>query len=122
VEDQVLWATIANYFPVFQIKQHTVIYHLHEDNSINIKKNCFKPRLDGLKLFFSQKDMQRAIPKKVQKSLLSDCYLGIARYYAFNKQYFKYVFNIVVSISKDPFTIKTKSKIHMILFPRKHTI
>jgi len=122
VEDQVLWATIANYYPVFQIKQHTVIYNLHEDNSINIKKNCFKPRLEGLKLFFSQKDMQGVVPKKLQKRLLSDCYLGIARYYAFKKKYLMYAFNVLVSIFIDPLTIRTKSKIHMIFFPGKHTV
>jgi glycosyltransferase involved in cell wall biosynthesis len=122
VEDQVLWTTVAKHFPVFQINAYTVVYCLHEDNSINIKKNCFKPRLNGLKLLFSQEDMQGMISKSFQRHLLSDCYFGIARYYGYTHNYFLYSYNLLISLLYAPMHKQTKAKIHMLFFPGKHRI
>jgi glycosyltransferase involved in cell wall biosynthesis len=122
VEDQILWSNIALYYPVFQIKEYTVVYYIYDENSVNIEKNCFKPRLQGLRLFFSQKDVKKALSKRLKNKLISDCYFGIARYYLFKNIYFKYVITLIKSIFYYPQHPQTKAKIHMIFFPNKHRI
>lgn len=122
VEDQILWANIALYYPVFQIKEYTVVYYIYEENSVNIEKNCFNPRLQGLRLFFQQKDVKKALSKKLKNKLISDCYFGISRFYLFKRLYFRYVFNLIKSIYYSPLHPQTKAKIHMIFFPNKHRI
>ncbi len=120
VEDQVLWATIAMHYPVYHIREYTVRYHLHEDNSVNWKKNCFTPRLHGLQTFFKQEDARKHIPKSKRNEMLSDCYFGIARFYLHNNQYWNMCKNLIFSIIQKPFHPQTKAKVHMILFPNKH--
>lgn len=120
VEDQVLWATIAMHFPVYHIREYTVRYHLHEDNSVNWKKNCFTPRLHGLQKFFLQEDARKHISKSKRNEMLSDCYFGIARFYLHNNQYWNMCKNLLLSIIQKPFHPQTKAKVHMIIFPNKH--
>ncbi len=120
VEDQVLWSTIAMHYPVYHIREYTVRYHLHEDNSVNWKKNCFTPRLHGLQKFFKQEDAQKHISKSKRNEMLSDCYFGIARFYLHNNQYWNMCKNLIFSIIQKPFHPQTKAKVHMILFPNKH--
>jgi len=122
VEDQILWANIAIYYPVFQIPEQTVRYHVHNENSIDISKNCFRPRLDGLRKFFAQKDVRKVITKKLKSKIISDCYFGIARYYGYKRRWFPYAWNLIVSIFYSPVHPQTKAKIHMILFPKKHRL
>lgn len=120
VEDQILWANISIYYPVFQISEYTVRYNIHDENSIDISKNSFRPRLEGLKKFFAQKDVKGVITKKLKNKTLSECYFGIARYYGYKRKYSPYVWNLIVSIFYSPGHSQTKAKIHMILFPNKH--
>lgn len=120
VEDQVLWATIAMHYPVYHIREYTVRYHLHEDNSVNWKKNCFTPRLHGLQKFFTQEDARKHIPKSKRNEMLSDCYFGIARFYLHNNQYWNMCKNLILSIIKKPNHPQTKAKLHMMIFPEKH--
>lgn len=119
VEDQVLWVTIASKYPVFQIPIYTVVYHLHEDNSINIKNNCYKPRLDGLRKLFVQRNVTILIPSKTKRELISNCYYGIAKYYAFKQNYILMFSNVLKSILRNPFHVHTKAKIYLLLNPSK---
>ena len=120
VEDQILWANISIYYPVFQIPVSTVRYHVHHENSIDISKNSFRPRLLGLRKFFAQPDVRAMITKKLKNKILSECYFGIARYYGYKRLYFPYVWNLWVSILYCPRHTQTKAKIHMMIFPKKH--
>jgi len=120
VEDQILWANISIYYPVFQIKKDTIIYHINNENSVNISRNCFKQRLKGLQKFFSQDDVKRILKHKMKNRLISDCYFGIARYYGYKRQYLPYVWNLWISLLYCPRHTQTKAKIHMMIFPKKH--
>jgi hypothetical protein len=75
VEDQVLWATIAMYYPIYHIHEYTVRYHLHEDNSVNGKKIVLS-RFQGLQKFFEKADARKQIPNQKRNEMWSDCYLG----------------------------------------------
>ena len=110
------------YFPVYHIQKYTVRYHLHEDNSVNWKKNCFAPRLEGLQKFFEQEDAKKNISKSKRAQVISDCYFGIARFYLHNRQYWPMCKNLMLSILQKPYHQQTKSKIHMMVFPKKHLL
>ncbi len=114
VEDTVLWCNIATKYPVHHIIENTVLYHLHDDNSVLIEKNCFLPRLKGLQKLFKQEIMQGKISKNVKNEILSDCYFGIARHYEFVKKFIPMLMNLIISIYYYPKWQVTKKKVYMI--------
>ncbi len=114
VEDAVLWTQIAFHYPVFHIEKENVIYRWHSDNSVNIKNNCFLPRLNGLKILFNQDFIKNGISKKTRNESLSNCYYGIAKHYEYKRFFFRMCLNIFISIYKDLSCKQNKAKIYMI--------
>jgi len=114
VEDQVLWVTISYKYPVFHIPEYTVVYHLHEDNSINIKNNCYRHRLHGLRLLFKQSDVGPLISKKIKKNIIGDCYYGISKHYFYKRNFIKMFAYLLYSIVYNPISKQNKAKIFMI--------
>jgi glycosyltransferase involved in cell wall biosynthesis len=114
VEDTVLWTTISLQFPVFHVQQSSIHYHWHDDNSVNIAKNCFLPRLNGLNKMFADASVGSQIPSSLKNELLSGCYFGIARHHELKRNFFSMVKNILLSIAKMPGGKQTKTKIFMI--------
>lgn len=114
VEDTVLWANIALHYPVKHLREPNIRYHLHDDNSVDLAKNCFAPRLDGLSKLFKEPEMEQRVPEKLKKSLIADCYLGIARYHQLHGRFWPMTGNLLRSILCDPKSPQTKLKIHMI--------
>ena len=78
VEDAILWAQISTLFPMHEIKNSTVYYSLHDDNSVNIKNYSAKKRLNGLRRYFSN-PVSDELNNRVKKELISDCYYRIAK-------------------------------------------
>ncbi len=114
VEDTVLWTSIALHYPVYHLKKFTINYHLHDDNSVNIAKNCILPRLKGLEKMFDDKSVGPNIPLPLKNELLSGCYFGIARHHELKRNFFSMVKNLLLSILKMPSSKQTKAKIFMI--------
>jgi glycosyltransferase involved in cell wall biosynthesis len=113
VEDTVLWCNIATKYPIHHIHQNTVLYHLHDDNSVLIEKNCFLPRLQGLERMFENPKMRNLVPKQSRLEVISACYFGIARHYEMMKKFWPMFMNLLKSISLTPFSKTTKKKIYM---------
>lgn len=114
VEDTVLWCTIATRYPIIQLKARTVLYHLHDDNSVDIAKNCFLPRLKGLRKLFSQPDMLDKVNPALKRHLISDSYFGIARHHHLMGRFFPTVWFVLRSILVDPVSSTTKKKIYLL--------
>jgi glycosyltransferase involved in cell wall biosynthesis len=114
VEDTVLWCNIATKYPIHHVQKNTVLYHLHDDNSVLIEKNCFQPRLEGLQRMFDNPKLRNLVPKASRLDVLSACYFGIARHYELKKEFRPMLFNLMKSISLTPFSVTTKKKIYMI--------
>jgi glycosyltransferase involved in cell wall biosynthesis len=114
VEDSVLWTQIALKFPIYHIQEHSVVYRWHDDNSVNIKNNCFLPRLKGLKILFSDEELKKVYSQRKQKIAISNCYYGIAKHYAFQRNFIKMVYNIGISLLLDLKCKQNKAKIYMI--------
>lgn len=121
VEDLVLWTKIAYSYPVIEIKEYTVRYLLHEDNSVNIKNNSHYTRLLGLKKYFKRYPfILQKIPKKIRRRVISDTLFGVARYHNHVNAYLRMVKYLGLSIIKCPVHEQTKAKFHMMLLPSKH--
>lgn len=87
VEDTILWVCIAQKFQIFQVRKNTVVYNLHEDNSINIKNNSSLKRMKGLRLFFKRYPLiKEKIAISLRKTLIGDTYFGMAKHYIYKKQ------------------------------------
>jgi glycosyltransferase involved in cell wall biosynthesis len=114
VEDTVLWTKISAHFPIIQINETTVLYRWHEDNSVQIKNNCFSPRLKGLKRLFSDVEIKKFIPLSSRLEALSGCYYGMAKYHELNKRFIPMIWHILLSIGHFPKSPQTKAKIYMI--------
>lgn len=114
VEDTVLWTYLQFNFPTIQLNLSSIIYRWHDDNSVNISKNCFLPRLRGLKRMFSDKEIRAKISKMSRNQAISNCYYGIAKYHEFKRNFIKMIYWILLSLLTDPRSPQTKAKIYMI--------
>lgn len=114
VEDSVLWTQISFYYKVIHLEKENVIYRWHDENSVNIKNNCFLPRLSGLKVLFNQDDIKNRISREKRNEALSNCYYGIAKHHFYKRNFLKMLYNISKSLLKDRKSIQNKSKIYMI--------
>jgi glycosyltransferase involved in cell wall biosynthesis len=80
VEDMLLWVRIAEKYPVHQLFQNSVIYSIHENNSIHLNSNAGLRKLKGLKIFFQRyKDIMKKAHHSTKNKLLTDCYFRIAQ-------------------------------------------
>lgn len=85
VEDLVLWCKIAAEWPTFQITEYTVQYHLHEDNSVNLKNNSYTKRLEGLYTFFKRyPKVKQKLSCSLRKTIVSNTLFNIAKFYIYN--------------------------------------
>lgn len=114
VEDTVLWTYLHLNFNTKQLNLSGAIYRWHDDNSVNISKNCFLPRLNGLKRMFKDTFIRSKINLKSRKVALANCHYGIAKHFEFKRNFLKMCFWIVKSILTDPKSPHTKAKLYMI--------
>jgi glycosyltransferase involved in cell wall biosynthesis len=90
VEDMVLWVCIASEFPVFQLRQPSSIYRIHGDNSVDLSRNSYLKRYNGLLRLFRHTDyaaVNAKIPEGIRKHLLAECAFNMARHHEFVKEY-----------------------------------
>lgn len=108
VEDLVLWCKIASEFPVYQIPEYTVQYHIHEDNSVNLKNNSYIQRLHGLKTFFARyPEVKQKLPSSIRKTVVSNTLFNIAKFYIYNGNRAKALKYTLRAICKQPFHAMT---------------
>ena len=114
VEDTVLWMQIAFNHKVKILTEPSVVYVLHENNSVNIKYNVYLKRLKGLKLFFKR---HRKIAKRIGTKTISEaynrCYLGIFEYYKYKNQKFRQIHVLLLALLMYP-SITTKHKLKLL--------
>jgi glycosyltransferase involved in cell wall biosynthesis len=114
VEDSVLWSLIHFHFPVFHLPLQTAVYRWHDDNSVNIKNNCFLPRLKGLQQLFLSKDALGKFSGSCKRKHLSNCYYGMAKHYAYKRHFFKMFLFVFYSILLFPNSPQSKAKLFML--------
>jgi hypothetical protein len=90
VEDLVLWVSIATKYPAFQLCENTLIYRIHEGNSVDLSRNSYYDRYKGLLRLFNDEDYQsisQKIDTRIKKHLLAECTFNMARHFEFVKNY-----------------------------------
>jgi glycosyltransferase involved in cell wall biosynthesis len=114
VEDTVLWTQIHRVYPTKQLNLTSVIYRWHDDNSVNIAKNCFLPRLKGLQKLFRDSDMKLFISRAKRKAAISNCYYGIAKHHELKRNFVGMCWWVFRSLITDPVSPQSKAKIYML--------
>jgi glycosyltransferase involved in cell wall biosynthesis len=116
VEDTVLWTEILDKEKIKFIPITSVIYNIHDDNSVNIQKyNAYLKRLSGLKILFNQKPVGRKIDAKIKRKHVNRCFLGISEYYCFQNNKLCAIYWILKSIIYYP-DLEVKHKLAKLLF------
>jgi len=115
VEDLVLWVSIATKYPAFQLCENTLLYRIHEGNSIDLSRNSYLSRYKGLqRLFYHEKyiNISQKIPHKIKSHLLAECSFNMARHFEFVSNYKKMNFELMRSFKHSPF-YRNKERIFM---------
>ncbi len=113
-EDTILWAQITNQYKMWHIDEYTVKYLIHDDNSVNLKNNVYRNRLDGLIALFSENEIKKRLNKKLKNQIISVCYFGIARHFELKRKFLKMAVNALLSILYDFESPQNKAKLYMI--------
>lgn len=99
VEDLCLWARVAEKFKVYQVPQNTVIYAIHEENSIHLGSNAGERKLRSLKIFLNRYQLlMTKAEKHTKKMLLTDCHFRIAQSCIYRNLRFKALVHTFYSI------------------------
>jgi hypothetical protein len=88
VEDLVLWVCIASKYKVYQMPEPTLIYRIHDGNSVDLSKNSYLNRYKGLQRLFDHEDyksISKLIPEEIKNHLLAECSFNMARHYEYIK-------------------------------------
>ena len=116
VEDTVLWTEILDTHSVKYLPVTSVMYHLHENNSVNIEKhNAYLQRLNGLNVLFYKKNVGKKIPNSIKRKHLNRCYYGISDYYSHQNKKIISLYWILKSIITYP-ELDLKHKFVRLLF------
>lgn len=113
-EDTILWAQITNRFSMWHVNEYTVKYLIHDDNSVNLKNNVYRNRLDGLKILFEENEIKKRLNKQLKNQIMSVCYYGIARHFELKRKFIKMAVNAMLSILYDFESPQNKAKLYMI--------
>jgi glycosyltransferase involved in cell wall biosynthesis len=117
VEDQVLWICIATRFPVFQQKEFTVRYRIHEGNSVDLSRDSYRSRYKGLQRLFNHADyavISAKIPPEQKRHMLAECAFNRARHHEYKGQYSKMARMLVQSFLHEP-SYRNKERAYMLL-------
>lgn len=110
-EDTELLVRILNKYPkIVSTNEHTVLYKIHEDNSVNYKKyNAYAKRKEVLQQIL-QNSNSNVIRKSWCKKIINQCNFGIIKYYYYQGKKTKAISTTIKSIIELP-NYKTKEKI-----------
>lgn len=99
VEDLLLWVRIALKYPVIHVEKSTVIYNLHEDNSVNLKNNSATKRLKGLNVFLKKyPECVARVSRKIWKDIVGETHFSLMKYYLYKGDRFLGLKHLIVSI------------------------
>ena len=116
VEDLILWLRLAIQYSFYHVSKNTVLYFLHDDNSVDIKNTGFQKRLAGLLKFQKRyPSIWLSISKVDRLFLIGNTHFGIARHYIHKRQKTKAIKHLIYSISYQKKHKQLKHKIFLIL-------
>ena len=116
VEDLILWLRLGINYSFYHVNENTVLYYLHDDNSVDIKNTGFQKRLAGLLIFQKRyKSIWTKITKADRLFLIGNTHFGIARHYIHHRKSLKAIQHLTLSICNQKKHKQLKHKIFLIL-------
>tara|TARA_B100000963_G_scaffold327386_1_gene315096 strand:+ start:341 stop:1231 length:891 start_codon:yes stop_codon:yes gene_type:complete len=117
VEDADLWFRLSCHYECEFIDQASFQYHVHDNNSINLRNNVYKTRLDGLIKTFNKPEKKFLTKYQIQL-ILSNCYFGIHRFYIGRNEVSKARISLIKAIILYP-RCRIKEKLYLLIFPKR---
>ena len=117
VEDLVLWVSIATKYPAFQLCESSLLYRIHEGNSVDLSRNSYLFRYKGLqRLFYNEKyaSVSQKIPETIKRHLLAECSFNMARHFEFISNFKKMNFELMRSFKHSP-SYRNKERLFMFM-------
>ena len=113
-EDLHLWMRILLHYPLIGISDRSLVVCLHEGRTVNIlHKNIYMDNLTAFRLALRDKAINKSISITIRKNFISDCYLGMGKFYLFRKKKFHAISMILISLYYRPL-YQLKFKINLI--------
>lgn len=78
LEDLDLWLRIAAKYALFQIKERTILYHIHDESYSVSSSNRLERELFLYRYVFAKKELKSLLPRVSKRRLLSMCHYRIA--------------------------------------------
>lgn len=121
-EDSKLFVAIAlSNYPVFLIEKPSVLFLIHEQNTVNVAKdNVYKARQLTLKSIL-RADHDKVIDQEVATRTINDCYFGMYNHHFLNKRYIK-AFKVMVKAIFTMPNYRIKEKLYLIFKTVKQPI
>jgi len=82
-QDTELFMRIAADYPIYSLKEHTMVQVRHDDNSGSLKNNSGLDRLNGYKYIRENPNVYNKIPKKLMRTMVSYCYRRMCNHYEY---------------------------------------
>jgi glycosyltransferase involved in cell wall biosynthesis len=115
VEDLILWLRLAEKYAFYQVNQNSVLYNLHDDNSVDIKNTGYQKRLAGLLKFkIRYKVLWNKIAREDRAFLIGNTHFGIARHYIHLRNPLKAILHLGKSIAYQKKHHQLKHKLYLI--------
>jgi len=116
VEDLILWLRLAEQYSFYEVHQNSVLYNLHDDNSVDIKNTGYQKRLAGLLKFkVRYKEIWRSISKEDRDFLIGNTHFGIARHFIHLRKPVKAILHLLKSIFHQKLHNQLKHKLYLII-------
>jgi glycosyltransferase involved in cell wall biosynthesis len=115
VEDTVLWSRITQVYPIFQLEMSSIVYVLHDSNSINLNSKTSMTKLKGLKIMTVRyQSIWNELSRKEKNKIISDAEFKLAQSFLYenNKKYG--MFWLLKSLITKLLDLNTKHRIYTI--------
>ena len=113
-EDLHLWMRILLNYPLIGVNDRNLIVCLHEGRTVNIlQKNIYKYNLSSFRMAIRDRKIKKSISRKIRRTFITECYLGMGKYHLFHKNKAATVLMILISLYYRPM-YQLKFKINII--------
>lgn len=116
VEDTVLWSRITQVYPIFQLKIPSIVYVLHDSNSVNLNSKTSMTKLKGLKIMIERyKSIWSELSRKEKNKIISDAEFKVAQSFLFENNKKKGALWLVKSLFTKLVDLNTKHRIYTLV-------
>jgi hypothetical protein len=92
------------------------LYHLHDDNSVNLKNNAAQKRLNGIDAFCKKYPiLVKKFPRLYLNTLYGETHFSLVKYYIIRGMKWKAMKHLLLSLYYQKTTVLFKHKVFVLL-------